>query len=150
MTDYPFSAAIRTVREGLSARAGLRAYREAGGAIGDAAWFKMVTEARTTVAARIGELSAPLDQRPTRGEATVWSTRNASGWLQQVEVIVRIRATSEIRSIPFSVTGKRPLTRQQAKDKALATYTPEGTDGDSQIILGVEYVGSIIMQPGTL
>lgn len=149
MAEFPFAAAIRTVREGLSGRAGLKAYREAGGAIGDATWFRMVAEARTTVAARIGEISAPLSRRPTVSEATVWTTVNASGWLQQVEVYVRDRTTQEVVSIPFSVSGTRPMTRQQVIDKALATYTPEGTDGDSQVILGAVYVNSIIMQPGS-
>ena len=148
MAEYPFNAAIRTVREGMSGRAGLAAYRAAGGRIQDRTWFRMVSEARTTVAARLGELGASVDRRPTAGEATRWKTAVASGWLQQVEVYMRDRTTGEVITRPFSITGSRPLTRQQVIDKALDTYTPEGTDGDSQVFLGVAYVGSILMQPG--
>lgn len=149
MVDFPFAHAIRTVREGMSARAGLAAFRAAGGAVTDATWYRMVTEARTTVAARVGELSAPLDRRPTAGEATRWTTVNASGWAQQVEVIVRDVGTSEIRTIPFTVTGTKPITRQAAIDKALQTYSPDSGSGGNEVILGAVYVNSIIMEPGS-
>jgi hypothetical protein len=148
LADWPFSAAVRTAREGLSARAGLAAYRSAGGRVNDATWFRMVTEAKATVASRSAELTRPLNRRPTAGEATRWTTRQASGWMQNVEVKVRDRATNQVLTVPYSISSSRPVTRQQAIDAALATITPAGTGGDTQQILGAVYVSTLLMVPG--
>ena len=60
MAEFPFWAAVRTVREGLSGRTGLSAYREGGGEIRDATWYRMISEARAAIAGREAEAGAPL------------------------------------------------------------------------------------------
>lgn len=148
MADFPFWAAVRTVRDGISARAGLRAYRAGGGAIRDTTWFRMISEARVSIAARGDEVGRPLNRRPTADEGTRWTTSKARGVLQQVEVMVRDRDTGEVLAIPYGISSRRARTRQDVIDAALGTITPEGTDGDRQQILGAVYVGTYFMEPG--
>lgn len=148
MAEFPFWAAVRTVRDGISARAGLRAYRAGGGTIRDTTWFRMVTEARVSVAARGDEVGRPLNRRPTADEGTRWTTSKARGVMQQVEVMVRDRDTGEVLAIPYGISSRRARTRQDVIDAALGTITPEGTDGDRQQILGAVYVGTYFMEPG--
>jgi hypothetical protein len=148
MADFPFWAAVRTVREGLSARGGLSAYRGAGGEIRDATWYRMVSEARAAIAGREREAGAPLNRMPVADEITQWSTPRARGFIQQVEVAVRDRDTGQVLMLPYSVRGDRLVTRQEAIDEALAHYTPEGTDGERQVILGALSVGVYRMMPG--
>lgn len=150
MAEQPFWAAVSSIRSGLSARAGLRAYRAGGGAVQDATWYKLVTHAKDVISAGRAELDAPLNRRPTSGEASILPTRNASGWLQLVHVVVKDRQTGDISAIPYSVTGTRPITRQDAIDAALETYTPDsGSPPGGQQVLGAMYARSMIMQPGT-
>lgn len=148
MADFPFWAAVRTVREGLSARGGLSAYRQGGGEIRDATWYRMVSEAREAIAGREREAAAPLNRRPVADEITTWTTTKARGYIQQVEVAVRDRDTGQVLMLPYSVRGTRLVTRQQAIDEALGHYTPEGTDGERQVILGALSVGVYRMTPG--
>lgn len=148
MADFPFWAAVRTVREGLSARGGLSAYREAGGEIRDATWYRMVSEARAAIAGRERAASAPLNRRPAGDEITTWNVPKARGYIQQVEVAVRDRDTGQVLMLPYSVRGDRLITNQDAIDEALAHYTPEGTDGERQVILGALPVGTYRLSPG--
>lgn len=148
MAEFPFWAAVRTVREGLSGRTGLSAYREGGGEIRDATWYRMISEARAAIAGREAEAGAPLNRRPTADEVNDWVTPRSRGYIQQVEVAVRDRDTGQVIMLPYSVRGTGLLTRQEAIDEALAHYTPEGTDGERQVILGALSVGTYRMIPG--
>lgn len=144
---YPFGFAMQAIRNGMSARAGLAAYRQAGGSIRDATWFKMVGEGRAQVARRGAEVSAPLNRRPLATEITTWTTRTRSGYAQQVEVIVRDKDTGLIMSVPHTTTGQRLLTRQDAIDTALANFGGGNDEIYRQEILGATYVGTMLMQP---
>lgn len=148
MSDFPFWAAIRTVREGMSAAAGLRAYRSGGGKIATGTWQRMVAEAKHAIGRRGDEMGRPLNRRPTGDEITNWTVSKAHGFIQQVEVMVRDRDTGDILAIPFSLKGRSLVSRQTAIDEALDTITPEGTDGEKQQILGAIYTGTYQMTPG--
>lgn len=147
MADWPFAAAIRSVREGLSGRAGLRAYRAGGGRIQDARWFRAFGQARSAVAARPAAISAPLDRRATGGEVLTWTTRGARGRIDQVEVMVMDRDTGDVFPVPFSVRSTTGVVRQQAIDDALANVEPMG-EAYNQVILGAVHVGAFDLQPG--
>lgn len=108
----------------------------------------MVGEARAMMAQRGDELGRPLNRRPTSDEMVRWTTRNASGFIQQVNVMVRDRDTGEIIALPYSYKGRTLISRQRAIDAAMATFTPEGTDGEKQQILGAVYSGTWEMVPG--
>lgn len=147
MADWPFSAAIRAVREGLSARAGLSAFRGGGGSIRDATWFRAYSEAKSAVAGRERELAAPQNRAPSREELQTWTTRGAAGILQQVEVFVRDLATGEVVPIPYSVTSDAGVSRQIAIGEALGAIADEA-EGYGQVVLGAAHVGAFEMVPG--
>lgn len=149
MADWPFSMAVRAVREGLSGRAGLRAYRAGGGRIQDARWFRAFGQARAAVSQRPQALAAPLNRRASGGEVIRWTTRSARARLDQVEVYVMDRDTMEVFPVPYSVRSQTGVTRQQAIDEALQVYTPE-SEAYNQLILGAAHVGAFDMGPGDI
>lgn len=107
----------------------------------------MIGEARAALANRGDEISRPLNRRPTADETTVWTTRKASGWAQQVEVMFRDRDTNAIIARPYFLTGRQLRSRQFVIDEAMGIYNPEGTDGDRQQLLGAIYTGTYRMIP---
>jgi hypothetical protein len=143
-------AAIRSIRDGLSATEGLRQFRDAGGAIRTDTWYKLRAEAGAAIAARGSELAANLDAIPSGNEVTLFSTTNARGVLQQVEVTYRIKGTDVIATRPFSVTGVDFVSRQAAIETALQTMAQAQAEDKyaDQVILGAAYVGSYRMTPG--
>lgn len=144
--ELPFGFALFAVRNGMSGRAGLAAYREGGGRIGDARWYRMVGEARALVA-RIGdELAAPLRARPVGQEITPIRGARRSGYLQRVLVVMRDRDTGEIFSKPYTVSGRNILQRQTVIERALNTYTPDSGSDEGDVI-GAIYIGTMEMIP---
>jgi hypothetical protein len=148
--DLPLSAAAATVRNGLSARAGLRAYRTGGGKVTDSTWFKLVGEARRVLADRLDETSRPLGRRPTGDEITTVTTRSKSGFWQEVEVFWRDRATGAVGSSPFVLRSSGLVTRQSVIDFAVGEWSAgsAGTPNpDDFEVLGAAYVSTLELQP---
>lgn len=146
MADFPLWAAIQTVKAGISARAGLREYREAGGTVNDARWFRMVSSVRTAVAAGNDEPIKPLDARPRGDEITVMPTKTASGYLQNVTVYVRDRVTGIVRARPFSVPSDFLATRADVIDTALANFQHNSEEYE-ETVLGAVYRSTHVMVP---
>lgn len=148
--DFPLGAAVRTVREGLSARAGLRAFRDGGGRINDTTWFRMVGEARRTLGESIAETGRPLSRRPTGDEITTITSRKRSGFWQQVEVFFRDRQSGEVMSSPFVLRGQGLVTRRAAIRFAVDEWSA-GSAGsanpDDNEVLGAVYTGTLELSP---
>lgn len=148
--DYPLAAAIRTVRDGLSARAGLRAFRSGGGAVNDTKWFRTVAEVRRVVAERIDEASRPLNRRPTGDEITRLTSRKAVGYWQEIEVFTRDRSTGEVAASTFVLRGQGLVTRQAAIDFAVAEYAAGSAGSLNEAedeVLGAAYVSTLELFP---
>jgi hypothetical protein len=139
--------ALLAVQEGQSARAGLTAYREAGGKLGTQSWYRLTAEIQRTLADREGIYDEPLNLRPVAGEIRTWSTAKARGYIQQVEVIVRERATGQIISVPFSVQGRTLVSRRNAIAQALDVYSDDNAKRYNQQILGAVYTGTYEARP---
>lgn len=146
MADWPLPYAVRALRQGLSARAGLSAFRAAGGHVADRTWYRLYSEAKASVADRVNELGRPLNRRPTASERTMFSTRGARGVLQQIEVFVRDKATGQVEVLPYSVTSRGGVTRQEAIDEALSVIG-DRADGYGQVVLGALHVAAYQMVP---
>lgn len=145
-SDLPVWAVLDALKEGRSATSGLAAYRAAGGNVRTQTWYRLHGEVQSALAGRIGEASAPLDRAPGGDETTKWTTRNAGGFLQQVEVLVRDRATGEVMAKPFSVTGEAMLTRGEAISQALDAYMDNADEYEEQV-LGAVHVGAYELVP---
>lgn len=149
MSVYPGWAAVSSVKEGLSANEGLRQFRAAGGKIGRSAWLALRAEVGTALANRPAEMAAPLTAVPGPEHTTVFSTTKASGVIQQVEVLYRVKGTDTVVNRPFSVKGQSMVTRQEAVQAALdqMSQAQQSNLYEEQVILGAVYVGSYELVP---
>lgn len=145
--DYPLAGVAGAVEAGMSARAGLNAFRESGGQVRDATWYRMFGEYQRHLSEAGEEPGRPLNRYPTGDEITQWSTVDAEGYLQRVEVLTRNRGTGEVEWKPWSRAGDSVLTRQGAISDALDSFA-SNADGYDEQILGAVYVGTHELIPG--
>lgn len=146
------SAAQATVRAGVSANAGYRAFQAGGGQIARATWLRTVAEVRRRASDYLEEAGRPLGRKPTADEITVLSTNHQARIIQQVDVYVRDRDTGEIDVKPFSWRGQALITRQAAINEALAAFDTGVTgspDRFNETVLGATYTGTIRLVPRT-
>lgn len=114
--------AFNTVKDGISARAGLAAMRAAGLKVRDATWFRAVGEARAHYANRIAELDRPQTVRPKGGEIHPIPTKTARGFRQYVDIWIKPRGADQPIVVTQAFVTDRLLSRQAAVDKAIAGY----------------------------
>jgi hypothetical protein len=147
---YPGWAAISSVKQGLSANEGLRQFRAAGGKIGRSAWLALRAEVGAALANRPTEMAAPLNAIPGAEHVQQFTTTSATGVIQQVEVLYRVKGTDTIVNRPFSVKGQQMITRQDAIQAALdqMALSQQRTLYEEQVILGAVYVGTYQLVPG--
>lgn len=135
------------IQQGWSAAKGLREFRNAGGHLADSTWRRLFSEIQHSAATITEKLGQSVNRVPVASEIQIWETVTARGYVQQVEVLIRDRATNEIISIPFSLTGKTLRSRNTALKAALDTYSPDSQSGEGQQILGAVYTGTYEMRP---
>lgn len=143
----PAQWAWMAIQEGWSATRGLREFRAAGGHLADSTWHRLYAEIKNSVATITEKLGQGIGRVPVASEIQIWETASAKGYIQQVEVLIRDRATNEIISIPFSLSGKTLRSRNTALKAALDTYRPDSVSGEGQQILGAVYTGTYEMRP---
>jgi hypothetical protein len=147
---YPGWAAISSIKQGLSANEGLRQFRAAGGKVGRSAWLALRAEVGAALAKRPAEMAANLASIPAGTEVTRFSTVKATGVIQQVEVLYRVKGTDAIVNRPFSVKGAQMIARQDAINAALDAMNAAAQAGqyEEQVVLGAVYVGTYELVPG--
>ena len=145
---YPATWALQGVQEGLSASAALRDFRAAGGHVADSTWYKVYGEVAAQISLREGIYDEPQNLRPVASEIQQWTTVRATGYVQQVEVLVRDRGTGEIISVPYSSMGKTLRSRRAVIAEALDVYSDENAEKYNQQILGAVYTGTYAASPG--
>jgi hypothetical protein len=146
------AAAQATVRDGLSANAGYKAFQAGGGAVARATWLRTVAEVRRRAADYVQEAGRPMNRKPRADEIITLTTKHQFRYIQQIDVYVRDRATGEIDVRPFSWRGLALITRQAAVNEALAAFELGVTgspDRFDEVILGATYTGTIMLQPAT-
>lgn len=145
VADSPFQAAIRTVKEGMSARAGLRAAREAGIRVQDSTWFRMVGEVARSLGGQIAEVSAPLNRRPAPHEISPYTHGKATGYMQYVDVMVKDRATGLVAIRPYAVRTQTLMSRGAVITRALEGFKAAILDSPSEYdeqVLGAAYTAT--------
>jgi hypothetical protein len=145
------TVAVRTVKSGMSARAGLLAARAAGVEVRDATWFRIVAEVKNSLISQIAEASAPLNRRPIGAEINPLPTRVATGYVQYVDVFVRDRASGAVSIRPYAVRSNTLLTRQAVIKRAVTAFQSftSGPEPDyPEQVLGATYAATYILTPG--
>jgi hypothetical protein len=138
----PAQWALAGIESGWSATAGLDRFRAEGGRIANQTWFRLWTEINVAITNRSATYNEPLNLRPIAAEIKQWTTAKATGYVQQVEVLVREKATGQIISVPFSVTGRSLVSRRNAIQQALSIYSDDNAKKYNQQILGAVYSGT--------
>jgi hypothetical protein len=134
--------ALASILQGQSANAGLSAFRQSGGHVANETWYRLRGELEAMVAAREGIYNEPQHLRPTAQEIQQWSTTNAKGYVQQVEVLVRERETNTVISVPYSAMSNLLRSRQAIVREALSVYSDSNAEKYNQQILGAVYTGT--------
>lgn len=145
MATFPMWAAIRTVKSKLGTWVGYEKFREVDPGISREEWARAVGEARAAIANRTEELIRPLNRRPVGSEITLYTTRKARGYLQQIEVFVRDPDTGIVDSRPFVVKTDTLRSRQFIIDEGLSRYANAAAtapDDYPEEIIGAVYVGT--------
>ena len=145
------TVAVRAVKSGMTARAGLIAARAAGVAIRDATWFRIVGEVQRSLTNQIDEATRPLNRRPLGAEISTLTTKVATGYIQYVDVFVRDRESGAVSMRPFAVRTAPLLTRQAVIKKALnafQTFTTGPEPSYPEQVLGAAYTATYRAVPG--
>lgn len=151
MALYPVWVAIQGIKEGLSQTATLKQFREGGGHIADATWSHVWASVGTSIAAREAEVAHNLDAIPSGpGEITAMPTVNASGVIQSVGILYRLKGTTETLTRWYSVRSDDYITRADAIETALDAMGDAQASGEyeDQVLLGAFYGGSYELVPG--
>jgi hypothetical protein len=147
VSEYPLGFAVRALKQGLSARAGLSAYRSGGGRIADATWFRMYSEARESTLAQISELGRPLNRKPTGDEINTFTTKSATGYMQYVDIYVRDKETGLVSVRPYSLRSDRLYSRGKVVNDSLTAYS-DAAEAYGEQVLGAAYMSTYELVPG--
>lgn len=149
---------FRTVKEGVSARAGLARARADGLKIRDATWFRGIGEIRNHYGQTLSELDRPLNRRPTPTEIAPLSSKKARGYIQYVDLVVTNRTTGTVSMRPQAVHTSRLMSREAvievavnryrgAVDRSKVSPATWGTDPD-EVVEGGIYTATQQFRPG--
>jgi hypothetical protein len=139
------------VRQGISARQGLNEYREAGGSIRDAIWYKLYAEQKVATESMRDEMTKPLNSIPGANEMITMTTKRATGYLQTIDIYTRVKGTDVVTVKPFMFSTDDLMSRGEALSKAL-TMMQQAVDEEryEEVLLGGVYTGTRIMTPGDI
>lgn len=143
----PAQWVLLAIQKGWSATRGLAEFRSAGGHLATQTWHRLFAEIRQSIASIAETLGQSVGRVPVADEIKIWETTSAKGYIQQVEVLARDKATGEIISIPFSLTGRTLRSRNAAIKEALSVYGDEQAKRYDQQILGAVYTGTYEARP---
>lgn len=113
------AAAQLAIREGQSATAALRLYRQAGGSIRTQTWYRLYGQAQLEGVTTSKEAAAPLNRVPIAGEIQPAIVPRARGYMQRVTVFGRDEG-GNIITRDVSLRSGRLVSRGNAVNKAMA------------------------------
>lgn len=140
-------AALLAAKEGMSARAFGRLMRELGEGARSSEMDQLYGLAKEMVAKSGDAIFADIRLQPLPSEITPWASKSATGIRQNVSILVRERATGNIRAVPYSSYSASGVTREQAMAAGLSAYGTNNESYNTDIIGAVhgatyEYVPS--------
>lgn len=118
------------IQEGEGPTAGLRIFRDAGGAIQDSRWFELYGQVNDTIARVPETLGLDPFAVPSPGEYEVWNLGSGNQYMTQVEVQIRDRDTGLWFTKPHTFVTDEPHTAADAEEDAFATYGDPDTENN--------------------
>lgn len=146
MADFPLNAAIRAVKDGMSANESLRQLRAAGSGIRRADWLALVREVRDTLESNATGIDRPGWRKPLTSEILVMTTVVETGFMQHIDIWVRDNESGEIRIRPYSIRTDDLLTHDDAIETALDQFAGHAKRY-GETILGGSYLSTYVLIP---
>lgn len=146
MADFPLSAAIRAVKEGLSANESLRQLRAAGSGVRRQDWLALMREVRDQLEVNAVGMTRPGNRAPLASEIFVMTTVIETGFMQHIDIWVKSHETGEIGIRPYSIRTDDLLTHDDAVETALDQFGAHA-DNYGETILGATYHSTYILAP---
>lgn len=146
MADFPLNAAIRAVKEGISANQALRDLRAAGSGIRRGDWLALMREARGQLEANASAFNRIGNRIPASSEVFIMTTVTGTGFLQHIDIWVKDHETGEIRIRPYSIRTEDLMTHDDAIETALDQFRTHA-DNYGETILGASYHSTYVLVP---
>lgn len=150
MADSPVWAAVRTVKSGMTGKAGLALARAGGLRISTQTWYRVVSEVRSSLGSQMVEITRPLNRKPIENEIQQMTTKVATGVLHYVDIYVKDRATGLVATRPFAVKSRDVLARGTVVKQALAAFinaVNNDPSGYPEQVIGALYTATYRMNP---
>lgn len=133
--DYPTTFIPGLIRAGMSATQGLRTFRQQGGAIRDATWYKSWGQVVSALSKEADASTTPLNRRPDRSIISEWDAKGKSKYLYQVEAQIRFKGTDEVAIKAVSFRTNRLVSTGRAIQGAL-DFLVDNEDHYGEVVLG--------------
>lgn len=121
----------KLVREGADPGETFRGYRKLGGNISADIWQRVWGEVENELSLGAIETGKPLNRIPQAEDILQMSTKRATGYLQQVQVIMT-EANGEALTKTFSISTKSLVSRANAIRKAMQIMEESNETGSAQ------------------
>lgn len=125
--------------EEIGPTAGLRAYREAGGAIQDSRWFNLYHAVEDTAARYPEQLGIDPFSVPGPADYTTWQLGKGGQYMTQVEVTVVDRDTGDWYTKQHTYVTDQPHTAAEAEEDAFGVFG----DADVENAYGETVMGAL-------
>jgi hypothetical protein len=146
-STFDIWGAIRGVKSRIGKWRAFETWRALDPAITRDQWQSAWSQATAAVAARVGEVTRPLNRRPVPGpEIHTRPAQRGARFTQFVTVFVRDAQTGDISEAPFAVRTDTLRSRMTVIAEALDRFsaaTDEGGTFEGQEIINGQYAGTI-------
>jgi hypothetical protein len=129
--QIPRSLIDKLVREGANPQESFRGYRKLGGNISSDIWQRVWGEVENELSLGAIERGKPLNRLPQAEDILPMTTKRATGYLQQVQVIMS-EANGEVLTKTFSISTKTLVSRQNAIRKAMQIMEEANETGSAK------------------
>jgi hypothetical protein len=126
--------AIAAAKVGMSARAFEAYLRMIGEGARSSEVGRLFNLAKQIVSQSAEEPFRPTGEVPLNSELPVWHTKTEAKVRQNVNIVVREKATGQQRIVPYSMYSPTGVTREQAKAAAIAAYSSHNEAYNTEII----------------
>lgn len=152
MAKLPALPFVRSsITQGLSASAALREYRATAGEQGLRGmrrqdFLRLYSEVLASNDRTQEAMDAPKDVVPSGPFPLRHTETAAPGYIQSVAIYQRTRGTDDLIQTPYMIKTARPITPQEAEQRAQWYLEQEEPDVYNRITLGVVYTGTVRLE----
>ena len=141
-----FPSALIAARGGMSANAFYRQLRDLGLAARRSEVLALYRDAKAIVSHSGDEVFQDPDLAPDPANLQIWPTRTAVGVKQTVTLHYRDTTTGEIIKTYYSVSSPNGVTRSEAVDQAISSYS-DAADRYGQDLIGAIHTSAYRLTP---